>query len=97
MINKWSAEDSRFLVTVPQLPGCRTDGRTYEEAVINASIIISEWIDTAKKQEGLYLVSQNKTTELTGRRGAGIAGKINRKNHRNCFSRFPRRLIFSLP
>lgn len=69
MIIKWSSEDFRFLVTVSQLPGCRTDGRTYEEAVINASIIISEWIDTAKKQEGLYLVSQNKTTkkeELSG-------------------------------
>lgn len=39
-------------------------------------------------------VFQNKTTGLTGRRGAGSAGKINRKNHRNCFSRFPRRLFF---
>ena len=66
MIIKWSSEDFRFLVTVSQLPGCRTDGRTYEEAVINASIIISEWIDTAKKQEGLYLVSQNKTTKKRG-------------------------------
>ena len=50
-------------MTVPQMPGCITDERTYEEAVINANIIISEWIDTAKKQEGLYLVSQDKTTK----------------------------------
>ena len=41
MIIKWSAEDSCFLVTVPHMPGYMTDGRTYEEAVINASIIIS--------------------------------------------------------
>lgn len=41
MIINWSAEDSRFLVTVPQMPGYMTDRRTYEEAVINASIIIS--------------------------------------------------------
>ena len=40
MLVKWSAEDSRFLVTVPQMPEYMTDGRTYEEAVINASIII---------------------------------------------------------
>lgn len=50
MIIKWSSEDFRFLVTVSQLPRCMADGRTYYEDVINASIIISEWIDTAKKQ-----------------------------------------------
>lgn len=49
MIIKWSAEDSRFLVTVSQLPECMADGRTYQEAVVNAKIIILEWIDTAKK------------------------------------------------
>lgn len=43
----WSEEDKRFVVEVPELPGCMADGETYEEAVQNAQIIISEWIETA--------------------------------------------------
>ena len=37
------------LVEVPELPGSMADGRTYEEAIKNAQIVISEWIDTAQK------------------------------------------------
>ena len=44
----WSNEDERFIVEVPELPGCMADGETYEQAVHNAQIIISEWIETAK-------------------------------------------------
>ena len=44
----WSDEDQRYLVEVPELPGCMADGETYEEAIRNAQIVISEWIDTAK-------------------------------------------------
>jgi len=44
----WSDEDGRFVVEVPELPGCMADGETYEQAVQNAEIIISQWIETAK-------------------------------------------------
>ena len=44
----WSEEDKRYLVEVPELPGCMTDGVTYQEAIKNAEIVISEWIDTAQ-------------------------------------------------
>ena len=44
----WSNEDERFLVEVPELPGCMADDITYEEAVHNAQIIIAEWIETAE-------------------------------------------------
>jgi len=45
----WSEEDQRYLVEVPELPGCMADGQTYEEAIQNAQVIILlEWIDTAK-------------------------------------------------
>ncbi len=43
----WSAEDEAFIVEVPELPGCKADGHTIEEAVTNAEIIIKEWIETA--------------------------------------------------
>lgn len=47
---------------VSQLPGCMADGRTYQEDVVNAKIIISEWIDTAKKQEYTWFL-KIKTTQ----------------------------------
>jgi predicted RNase H-like HicB family nuclease len=43
----WSHEDDAFLVEVPELPGCLADGATYEEALANAQVVISEWIETA--------------------------------------------------
>ena len=47
LIIYWSKADNSFLVEVPELPGCMADGATYEEAVANAQIVITEWIETA--------------------------------------------------
>jgi len=47
LIVYWSKEDGRFVVEVPELAGCMADGETYDQAVQNAQIIISEWIETA--------------------------------------------------
>ncbi|GAG32917.1 unnamed protein product [marine sediment metagenome] len=44
----WSDEDERFVVEVPELPGCMADGETYDQAIQNAQIVISEWIETAR-------------------------------------------------
>ena len=44
----WSEEDERYVVEVPELPGCMADGETYDEAIGNAQEVISEWIETAK-------------------------------------------------
>ena len=44
----WSDEDRRYVVEVPELPGCVADGETYEEAIKNAQVVISEWIETAR-------------------------------------------------
>ncbi|MEX2130225.1 MAG: type II toxin-antitoxin system HicB family antitoxin, partial [Pseudohongiellaceae bacterium] len=43
----WSEPDQVFIVEVPDLPGCKADGATYEQAVSNAKQIIEEWIETA--------------------------------------------------
>ena len=37
------------MVEVPELPGCMADGKTRAEAVANAEVIISEWIEVAKE------------------------------------------------
>lgn len=49
LIVYWSNEDKAFIVEVPELSGCISDGATYQEAVANAEIIIQEWIETAKE------------------------------------------------
>jgi predicted RNase H-like HicB family nuclease len=45
----WSDEDKSYIADVPELPGCMADGKTYQEAISNAEIIINEWIETAKE------------------------------------------------
>jgi len=45
----WSNEDHAYIVEVPELPGCMADGRSYQEAVSNAEVIIAEWIETAEE------------------------------------------------
>ena len=49
MIITWSDEDQAFLVDVPDLPGCKADGKTVVEAVSNANDMIDEWIEYAKE------------------------------------------------
>ncbi len=45
----WSEDDDSFVAEVPELPGCMADGDTYQQALSNAEVIISEWIETAKE------------------------------------------------
>ncbi len=47
MIIYWSETDKAFIVEVPELSGCIADGETYEEAIANAKLVISGWIETA--------------------------------------------------
>ena len=49
IIMYWSEEDQAFVAEVPELPGCTADGATYQEALANVQVIITEWIDTANE------------------------------------------------
>jgi predicted RNase H-like HicB family nuclease len=44
----WSQADAAFIAEVPELPGCASDGATYQEAAANVEVVIREWIETAK-------------------------------------------------
>lgn len=49
LISPLSAEDGGgFLATVPDLPGCMSDGETPEEAVTNVQDAILTWIEAAQ-------------------------------------------------
>jgi len=49
MVIQWDPRDNIYVVNVPELPGCRTHGKTYSEAIKNALEVIELWIDDAKK------------------------------------------------
>jgi predicted RNase H-like HicB family nuclease len=49
LINLEKNEDGGYTVTVPVLPGCITQGDTWEEAVANAQEAILGYIDTLKE------------------------------------------------
>ena len=59
MIIAWSDEDQAFLVDVPDLPGCKADGKTVVDAVKNANIVIDEWIEYAK-EDGIAIPKPTK-------------------------------------
>jgi predicted RNase H-like HicB family nuclease len=44
----WDPDDRIFVVTVPELPGCKTHGATYEEAATNAREAIASWVGAAE-------------------------------------------------
>jgi len=44
----WSEEDQAFIAEVPELAGCKSDGKTHQEALANVELVISEWIETAQ-------------------------------------------------
>ena len=49
IIEPLAAEDGGgFVVTVPDLPGCMSDGETPEEALANVRDAIAAWIEEAR-------------------------------------------------
>ncbi len=50
LIEPLSADDGGgFMATVPDLPGCSSDGDTAAEALINVQSAIAEWIEEAEE------------------------------------------------
>ena len=49
IILHWSEADQAFIAEVPELAGCAADGATYQDALSNIEIVITEWIETARE------------------------------------------------
>lgn len=41
---QWEPVDEIYVVTVPELPGCQTHGKTYEEAIAQGQDAIDTWV-----------------------------------------------------
>jgi excisionase family DNA binding protein len=76
MVIYWSVEDQAYLVEVPELPGCMADGKTRQEAIANAEIIVHEWIETARNLGRPIPASQGRlltVSEAAERLGLSVA------------------------
>ena len=49
MIIQWDPREDIYVVTVPELPGCRAHGKERIEGVKNALGAIDLWIESAEK------------------------------------------------
>ncbi len=47
----WDPDDEIFVVTVPELPGCQTHGKTYDKAVKKGQAAIRSWLHAADHWE----------------------------------------------
>jgi predicted RNase H-like HicB family nuclease len=47
LVIEWDPRDAIYVVTVPELAGCRTHGRTYAEAITRAQEAIEGWVAVA--------------------------------------------------
>jgi antitoxin HicB len=64
IVSPLSEEDGGgFLATVPDLPGCMSDGETPAEAIENVEDAIEEWLDLARKL-GREIPVASKVTEV---------------------------------
>jgi predicted RNase H-like HicB family nuclease len=59
MVIQWDLRDEIYVVSVPELPGCRTHGKTYEKAVKNALEVIELWIEDAQKSRRAISVTES--------------------------------------
>ncbi len=49
MVIQWDPVDQIYVVSVPELPGCMTHGKTYEEAVQQGQDAIESWLQVAEE------------------------------------------------
>jgi len=51
MLIQWSNTDNTYIVTVPELPGCKAHGDTYEEASKHGREVLEQLLEGSEKLE----------------------------------------------
>jgi predicted RNase H-like HicB family nuclease len=49
MLIQWSSTDNTYIVTIPELPGCKAHGDTYEEASKHGRACLEQVLEGSKK------------------------------------------------
>ena len=49
IVVNWSDEDECYIVSVPELQGCKTHGETLEEAMVNIQDVIEMYTEVLKE------------------------------------------------
>ena len=55
LIIYWSEEDGLYVAEVPELPGCMADGNTYDEAMKNAQVVLTNGSKRQRLKAGRFL------------------------------------------
>lgn len=87
-ISKLSEKDGGgFIAFVPELPGCMSDGETYEEAVKNIKGAIDDWIKTAiiRGQEIPKPIQYTDDDDYSGKLLIRIPKKLHKELSENAF------------
>lgn len=45
----WSEDDQVYVAEIPELPGCVAHGATHEQALAEAKVAATLWIETARE------------------------------------------------
>lgn len=62
----WSEEDGAYIAEAPELPGCMADGETPSQALENVEVVISEWIEVAKRLRREIPVPRGSCDDIIG-------------------------------
>lgn len=72
----WSPMDNAYVVSVPSLPGCMSDGATVDIALKNTNIIIQDWIEVANELRRPIPPEDPQVLELSDARITDVASYI---------------------
>ena len=74
MTLEWDPRDDIFIATVPKLPGCRTFGRTREDAVRQGQEVLELWINDARAHGDPIPPPRDFSPRPLSVRGADVVG-----------------------
>lgn len=59
----WSDEEQKWIVEVPELPGCMVDGTSVVDALIQSEEVIKDWLETAEQIERNKLANKKRKND----------------------------------
>jgi predicted RNase H-like HicB family nuclease len=83
MLIQWSVTDNAYIVTIPELPGCKAQGDTYEEASRHGRECLEQVLKGSEKL-GLPLPEPRLYNEKQEERSTTISNRVDRPQNTAC-------------